>query len=301
MAAIVFLGACGAEPPFNPDAVSKALAAETTYAPQSIVMGQSYQVPSRVYGTQREVNIYVPNLPDWAEGYFADPLPVLYLIDGGTEQDFPHIAALSQLPLVNAERTPAIVIGIKTDNRYGEITPVPTDPRYIAEFDGYGGAEGFRDFLRDEVKPFVASLGHTGPSVLMGESLAGLFVLDTLAAEPALFDDYIAISPSSWWDDRALARQAEVALSDTPSGRRLVLAIADEGGTMEAGTRVFHAAAKANPNIDVTFLDRSDADSHGTIYHGAAREALTVLHGLPAGDYGDPPWYLVDGANPPED
>jgi predicted alpha/beta superfamily hydrolase len=263
-----------------------------------IIFGQSHALESAVYGGPREINIYAPDLPAWGDGYFTDPLPVLYVVDGGVDQDFIHIAALSQLPLVNAERSPAIIVGVKTDNRYGEITPEPTDPRYIAEFEGYGGASEFRRFLESEVMPFVEAKGHDGRTAIMGESLAGLFVIDTLADQPDLFDDYIAVSPSSWWDDQALAKRADAALADTPAGKRLVLAIADEGGTMEAGTLSFRDAAVANPAIDVTFLDRSDAESHSTIYHDAARDALIVLHGIPAEPYGDAPWYLIEGGEP---
>lgn len=263
-----------------------------------IALGQSYTINSSVFDGPREINIYAPDLPTWADGYFTDPLPVLYVIDGGQAQDFIHIAALSQLPLINGERSPAIIVGVKTDNRYGEITPTPLDARYVAEFEGYGGADDFRRFLRDEVMPFVQAKGHTGRAAVMGESLAGLFVIDTLASSPDLFDDYIAISPSSWWDDRALAKQAVSALANTPAGKRLVLAIADEGGTMESGTVMFRDAAVANANIEVTFLDRSGRESHSTIYHDAARDALVVLHGIEAESYGDAPWYLIEGGEP---
>lgn len=264
-----------------------------------ITLGQSYTLMSDVFAGPREINIYVPSLPDWADGYFDDPLPVLYVVDGGLKQDFIHLAGLSHLPLINAERSPAVIVGVKTDYRYGEITPEPIDPRYIAEFEGYGGADMFRRFLRDEVQPFVRSLGHTGRPALMGESLAGLFVLDTLAAAPDLFDDYIAISPSSWWDDRKLAKTATEALADTPLGKRLVLAIANEGGTMEMGTLAYRDAAEAHPAIALSFLDRSNNESHSTIYHAAARDALILLHGIPAEPYGDMPWYLIEGGEPP--
>lgn len=296
---VVALASCAGGDGLPNETVSGPVDAGHTTDGTPIALGQSYTLNSAVYGGPREINLYVPDLPGWADGYFSDPLPVLYVVDGGLDQDFIHIAALSQLPLINAERSPAIVVGVKTDNRYDEITPDPTDPRYIAEFDGYGGAAEFRQFLRNEVIPFVQAKGFDGRAALMGESLAGLFVIDTLASEPDLFDDYVAISPSSWWDDRALANRAVEALADTPSGKRLVLAIADEGGTMEAGTLTFRDAAAANPAIDVTFMDRSGRDSHSTIYHDAARDALITLHGIPAQPYGDAPWYLVEGGEPP--
>lgn len=288
--------ACQSEPP--PEVGAHALT-EAEVAAKPIVLGKSYTLTSQAFGEAREINIYAPEIPEWGQGYFEDPLPVLYLIDGGQDQDFIHIAGLSQLPLINAERSPAIVVGVRTNDRYGEIVPEPRDARYQAEFEGYGGANRFRQFLREEVQPFIRAQGYDGRSVVMGESLAGLFVLDTLADEPELFDDYVAISPSSWWDDQRLAKHADEALSDTPEGTRLVIAIADEGGTMEAGTRRIARAAEDDSAIDLTFIDLSETESHGTIYHGAARAALQVLHGTPVMPYGDPPWYLVEGADPP--
>ena len=38
-----------------------------------------------------------------------------------------------------------------------------------------------------------------GRATLFGHSLGGLFVLETLRADPALFARWIAVSPSLWW------------------------------------------------------------------------------------------------------
>jgi len=42
-----------------------------------------------------------------------------------------------------------------------------------------------------------------GETAIVGESLAGLFVLETFFDEPQLFDTHIALSPSLWWNDQA--------------------------------------------------------------------------------------------------
>jgi predicted alpha/beta superfamily hydrolase len=70
-----------------------------------------------------------------------------------------------------------------------------------------GGADRFRDFLRDELKPFIDSRYRTtAESALIGESLAGLFVIETFLFEPTLFDSYIAADPSVWWNEQIGAR-----------------------------------------------------------------------------------------------
>ena len=43
---------------------------------------------------------------------------------------------------------------------------------------------------------------------IVGESAAGLFVVDTFFREPALFDNYIAMDPALWWNDHELVKQA---------------------------------------------------------------------------------------------
>lgn len=270
---------------------------------EQIFLGTTYRLPSTLYGMEREINVYVPDIPDWGKGYFEEPLAVLYLIDGGLDQDFIHIAGLSQLTLINAERQPMIVVGVRTHDRRPEITPPATDPRYKANgFETWGGSATFRRHLIEEVKPLIAQHFETGREVIMGESLAGLFVVETLLRQPDAFDDYIAISPSLWWDDRRLSRDADHLLEghDT-SDHRLYLTMADEGGTMRLGLEELIAAIDAHSSkLSLKFIDRAETDTHASIYHHAARDALGWMFGIPQEPYGDTPWYLEIGGTPPD-
>jgi hypothetical protein len=192
---------------------------------------------------------------------------------------------------------------VQTKVRMTELTSAPADPRYRAAFPQSGGAGTFRRFLAQEVIPFVEQRYRTnGRRALMGESLAGLFVVDTLLNRPELFNDYVAISPSLWWDDRRPMRSAAagVARHDL-SGRRLFLAVADEGGTMQEGVELLRTALadRAPRNFDLRYSDRSAAFTHATVYHSAAEEALRWLYPAPPFDAGPTPWYMIEGAAPP--
>ncbi|MEO9968523.1 MAG: alpha/beta hydrolase-fold protein [Hyphomonadaceae bacterium] len=274
-----------------------------TIAETPASFGTSYKLPSAVYGMDREINIYVPEIPEWGQGYFDTPLHVLYVVDGGLDQDFFHIAGLSNLTLINAERHPMIVVGVRTHNRRPEISPKPTDPRYqTGGFEGWGGSHDFRRHLIEEVKPFVEARYETGRDVIIGESLAGLFIAETFLEAPESFDDYISISPSLWWDDRRLSKQAPALLAEHgASDRRLYLTMADEGGTMRLGLdELLGALSGKEDSVSVKFVDRAEGDTHASIYHHAARDALTWLFGIPPEPYGEAPWYLVEGGEPPE-
>lgn len=51
--------------------------------------------------------------------------------------------------------------------------------------------------------------------------------------------------------------------------------------------------------VEVKFVDRSETDTHGSIYHHAARDALIWLYGIPAEPYGETPWYFKTDGQPP--
>lgn len=268
-------------------------------ASRPIQTGVTYELPSAVMGDVREVNIWLP--PDYKGS--KDRYTVLYLLDGASNQDFHHIAGLAQLGSLSWTFGPLIVVGVQTKQRQAELTPSASDPRYLSAFPNSGGADRFRRFLQREVIPFVERRYRTGARrAVMGESLAGLFVIDTLLKQPDLFHDFVAISPSLWWDDRRPMRDAAARLSaHDVSGRRLYLAMADEGGTMQDGVDMLRAALARQPGAKLTwrYSDRSASATHSTIYHGAAEEALRWLYPAPPYDPGPAPWYMIEGASPP--
>ncbi|WP_054439256.1 alpha/beta hydrolase [Novosphingobium sp. ST904] len=182
-----------------PQIASAKDAAPREISGQPIELGTRYELRSAVLGDTREVNVWLPTGYDKS----ADRYPVVYLLDGGLDQDFVHIAGLGSLASLSWTYGPMIVVGVQTKDRRAELTSRPTDPRYLSAFPESGGADRFRRFLRDEVIPFVEARFRSGDRrALMGESLAGLFVVDTLLNDPTLFGDYVAVSPSLWWDDR---------------------------------------------------------------------------------------------------
>lgn len=269
-----------------------AASAEITLSEQPLSFGQQVILQSSVYGTEREINIYAPEKPEWIE----EALPVVFVIDGGAEQDFFHIAGLSQLTLVNGERMPMIVVGVRTHERRQEIVFEPESVRYQKEFpEEWGGSDRFLRFLTDEVVPLIEERYETGRKALMGESLAGLFVMDAFLRAPESFDDFVSVSPSLWWDDRRLAREADGLLENyAGTDKRLYVTMANEGGTMQLGLdEVLAALAEHQPEgVTYQYVDRREGKTHATIYHGAARDAFFWLYGLPPYPEGELPWYL---------
>lgn len=248
---------------------------------QLIVLGRGHDIASKALGETRRLNVYLP--PGYAES--GKRYPVLYLIDGGADQDFVHIAGLSQHATISGSYREMIVVGIETKDRRRELTfPAVTDTSLRTDYPTHGASQKFRAFLTDDVKPWVEQRYRTdGFDALMGESLAGLFVAETYLKQPDAFDGYIAIDPSIWWDKEALAKQAPELLKHQTGGKRsLFMAIADSGLAMRIGQAQLSAAIKAAnvPDLTFTYVQMLD-ERHNTIYHRAALDALRLVFANP--------------------
>ncbi len=249
-------------------------------AGKPLEFGRSFEVPSRVLGEMRRVNVSLPQGYDDPENA-AIRYPVIYLLDGGAGwQDFFHIAAMVRHGGTWGASAAVIVVGIESRDRRAEFTRPSADAKEQKDFPTHGKAEAFRRFVVEELKPLVAGAYRTtDESGVIGESLAGLFVVDVALRNPESFDRYIAISPSLWWDGQRLSRESRALLAAMPPGRRTIwLSIADETDGMREGLNRVRAAltAQGRGRIDVHYVP-FPAETHATIYHPAAVRAVRTL------------------------
>ena len=261
--------------------IALALAAAAPAA-TPITLGTSFALDSKALGDRRAVNVVLP------AGYAANPkrnYPVLYVIDGGVDQDLIHVAGTVLLGAVWGRNQDAIVVGVETRQRRRELVGSTADPATRKQYPEAGHSGLFRAFLRDQVKPLIAARYRTnGRDAVIGESLAGLFIVETWLTEPALFGGYGAISPSLWWDKEALSLSAAARIGARQAGHPLYLAIANEGTTMQAGVdRLVGGLGKAAKGY--CYAPRADL-THATIYHAVSPSALAFL--LPPDQAPDP-------------
>ena len=254
-----------------------------------VSIGMTYSMASEILGRDKNITVRLPYGYDEKENA-ERTYPVLYLIDGGPQQDYPHIAGIAQLSDTNPAYGAFILVGIQTDNRRAEISPTVKDPKQYEDLGAIpGGSQKFRDFLRDEALPFINGKYRTsGRDALIGESLAGLFTMETFLREPGLFDDYISVSPSLWWEEMEYGRRApEFLAKHKTSDRSLRIYIADEGYWQEEGALKVVRALEANPpaGLQWGFFDLGNEETHKTIFHRAAFDAIRAIHPMPDRTY----------------
>jgi predicted alpha/beta superfamily hydrolase len=151
----------------------------------------------------------------------AAGFPVLYVLDAdawfGAAVEIARMREYSKL-------SPAVVVGVGSPtgayfdySRTYDFTPKAAAGGGTSA-DPLGGADAFREFLVQKLKPWVKARARVDESreFLFGHSLGGLFVLDTVLTAPASFDVYLSASPSVRFSNRAIVRAAEACVA--PAG-----------------------------------------------------------------------------------
>lgn len=276
VAALCLCGACTTPPQVAPGPVqaAPAPAAQADAGPLSI--GETFTMPSAALNETRRINVYLP--PGYHEAA-AHRFPVLYMPDGGMAEDFLHVAGLVQVGVGNGTMRPFILVGIENTERRRDMTgptTVEADRRIAPRV---GGSAAFRTFIRTELMPRIRERYRTtDETAIVGESLAGLFVMETFLLEPALFDTYIAFDPSLWWNGQALVRGAGERLrGQTVAGKTVYLASSGDAG-LEEPIRTLAADLRPNEARGLRwFYHPMPEEKHATIYHPAALRAFRTV------------------------
>ena len=241
-----------------------------------LVIGETFTIDSKILSETRRINVYLP--PGYAESPAAR-LPVLYMPDGGIAEDFLHVAGLVQVSVGNATMRPFLLVGVENTQRRRDMTG-PTESEEDKKIaPRVGGSDAFRRFFRDELMPQVKGRYRTtGETAIVGESLAGLFVMETFLLEPDLFDTYIAFDPSLWWNKQKLVNDAAKRLAARPDLKKtLYFAISGESGIADATQRLATVLGKNAPRGIRWHYEKMPDEKHSTIYHPAALRAFRVV------------------------
>ncbi len=235
------------------------------------VAHDSFTVHSGALSEDRLVNVHVP------AGQAADArLPVLYMPDGGLDEDFPHVVAAVDSLIARRAIRPVIVVGVPNTQRRRDLTPPTRVASDSAIAKRVGGSAAFRRFLVDELRPMIERRYRvTGERGIIGESLAGLFVMETLLESPSSFTHYIALDPSLWWDRGALVESAGARLTVLDAAvRTLYVASSLEPSTAVPVARLAGMLRASPPRgLRWSHVPRPDL-THGNMFQGLETAAL---------------------------
>ena len=191
---------------------------------KQIVIGKVDSLYSEILQEQREIWIHTPEEFDNTKQY-----PVIYVLDAS--QNFYVITGMLK-QLLPWQIPNSIVVGITNTDRTRDFTPTNVPFQRGHESETSGGASNFIKFIDEELKPFINNKYPTeNNSTIIGHSTAGLFVLYSYLHHENLFDNYLAIDPSLWWDKENLVKETQELLNKgNRKEKSLYIAVANSIG-----------------------------------------------------------------------
>lgn len=244
------------------------------------VLGETLKLRSTVLEEERVLNVYLP------AGYDEKKdrsYPVIYLLDGSADEDFIHVAGLVQFGSFSWIRMipESIVVGIANVDRKRDFTSPSKNEKDHEELPTSGGSTRFIEALAKEIRPLIGKLYRTqGPSTLIGQSLGGLLATEILYTRTDLFDNYIIVSPSLWWNDRSLLKKDPPTL---PKDTAVFIAVGKEGEIMEQVAKELHGKLNAgNPEGARLWFKHLPRLDHGDTLHLAVYEAFEAMFRTPS-------------------
>ena len=251
------------------------------------ILGVIDEIQSKELSEKRILNIYFP------EGYDKSDTvkySVIYLLDGSANEDFIHIVGLVQFNTFEwINRMPkSIVVGIATVDRRRDFTLPTTIAADKKAYPTTGHSDRFIAFIEKELQPFIEKKYKVNTSkTIIGQSLGGLLAAEILLKKPALFNNYIIISPSLWWDNGSLLNQNSEILNDSLKNQsNIYIGVGKEGLTPTAIPRVMEVDAnllaekiKGTRSKKVkVYFDYLPQEDHATIMHQAVSNAFKFLY-----------------------
>ena len=246
-----------------------------------LTIGEVINFDSKILSESRTLNVFLP------EGYSAkDTLkyPVIYVLDGGIDEDFIHVVGAAQFYNLQMDMPKSIVVGIANTDRKRDFTFPTTDRKLQKDYPTTGGSRKFISFLKDEVQAYInATYGTTQQKTLIGQSLGGLLEAEILFKTPNLFNNYIIVSPSLWWDNEALLKDAKMMMdSQSNISATVYIAVGAEGELMEGEAKRFYellkSSGKSNLKAEFLFLPN---ENHKTILHQGVMDSFKLMYGKP--------------------
>ncbi len=233
---------------------------------------ETFNLYSKKVEETRVINVWMPSSYQNSEKKY----PVLYMADGGVKEDFPHIANTLSKLIAEKNIPPIILVGIENTKRGRDLTGY-SESEYDAQYCPLtDGAKNFRAFITQELIPEINNKYRTSKKKgIIGESLSGLFVMETFMQHPETFDFYIAFDPSLWWNDHYLTKNAKNLFQKFPDKEVKLWFAGSSAADISEYTNQLNKILKNNaPNKLKWKYSNEPNEKHHTIFRATKVKAL---------------------------
>ena len=248
---------------------------------QDIIIGSKFLINSSILDEERTCLISLPD--SYNESSEAKTkYPIMILLDGSTH----FITATGIVHFMGSDRNrnyfmpETIIVAIENTDRERDLTVTKIKTKRINTM---GGGRNFLAFIEKELIPYVDKNYRTEPyRILVGHSLGGLLTLNAYMDENSLFNGYIAIDPSVWWDEQMMTEKVD-SIPALSFNKKLFIATANQGEAKNGKNKKRHDALyaqmknRANGSINVK-IEYYENEDHRSVPLIALYEGLRYLY-----------------------
>lgn len=192
-----------------------------------IILGSEFTINSSILNEERTCLISLPDsYNDSSTG--EKEYPIIILLDGYTF--FKTASGIVHFMSSNRNRNyfmpETIIIAIENVDRRRDftVTKIKTKRPNTG-----GGGRNFLNFIEKELIPYIDKNYRTEPiRTLVGHSLGGLLTLNSYMDKNSIFDSFLAIDPSIWWDEEMMQNKVD-SITPISLNKRLYIATANQG------------------------------------------------------------------------
>lgn len=256
---------------------------QTLFAQQvtDIILGSEFTINSNILNEERTCFISLPD--SYNESSDVErTYPIIILLDGMTHfktaSGIVHFMSASRIR--NYMMPETIIIAIENVDRERDFTVTKIKTKRVNTM---GGGRNFLNFIEKELIPYVDKNYRTDPfRTLVGHSLGGLLALNSYIDENSMFDAYIAIDPSLWWDDEMRQHKVD-AITPVSLNKKLYIATANQGEAKNGRNKKRHDAfyalvkekSEGQLNVEIEYFEKED---HRSVPMIALYEGLQYLN-----------------------
>ena len=246
-----------------------------------IILGHELAINSSILNEERTCLISLPDsYSDSSE--LEKKYPIIILLDGYTY----FKTASGIVHFMSSDRNKnhfmpeTIIVAIENIDRERDFTVTKIKTKRPNTM---GGGRDFLDFIEKELIPYVDKNYRTEPyRILAGHSLGGLLTLNSYMDENSLFNAYISIDPSIWWDEQMMTEKVDSILPLSLK-KKLYIATANQGEANYERNKKRHDTlytllnkrAEEPLNVKIEYFEN---ESHRSVPLIALYEGLRYLH-----------------------
>ena len=192
-----------------------------------IIVGSKFVIKSNILDEERTCLISLPD--SYNNSSEVDKkYPVIILLDGYTH--FKTASGIVHFMSSNRNRNnlmpESIIIAIENVDRERDFTVTKIKTKRP---NNMGGGRNFLNFIEKELVPYIDKKYKTEPfRTLVGHSLGGLLTLNSYMDENSVFNAYISIDPSIWWNEEMMKNKVD-STSSISLDKKLYIATANQG------------------------------------------------------------------------